>query len=257
MPSPRLELSDLSEVIRKLGEESPSPSAPAQALQAVGLYGQEQHAAEEGATSRWHSAIKIALENGGTSLRSLLTEACARLPREPRARVEGAVRDAGVAYVERVLLKANPELHDQVDKLNFSRMYSEIKSASEELRKVGLETRRMLMDPQLGTELALQLGTIDPERRRDELANLAIDVVTATDYLLSLVDDKPLQSRRSFSAEKDFGAQASATDSAGRFPDEDLRYRRLLDARAIAVRLGGQLLRELRSATVAPLQGPG
>ena len=119
---------------------------------------------------------------------------------------------------------------------------------------MGLDTRRMLMDPQLGTELALQLG-IDPERTRDELVNLAIDVVTATDYLLWLVDDKPLQSRTGLSAEKDLGPAASPSDSAGRSSEDDLRYRRVLDARAVAVRLGGELLRELRSATVAPLPG--
>jgi hypothetical protein len=255
LPDP-VELPDLREVIRTLGAVSPNPSATAQALQAVGLYGQEEQAVEQNATSRWHSAIKVALENEGAYLRSLLNESCARLPKQSRRKVEEAVRNAGIAYVERILHVAHPELHDQVETLHRSRTYSEIRTAAGELRDVGLEARRMLMDSQLGTELALQLGTIDPGRRREELANLAIDVVTATDYLLSLVDDHPLQSRKNFLAENDLGPQASPIDSAGRSLDEDLRYRRVLDSRAAAVRLGGQLLRELQSATVAPVQDP-
>jgi hypothetical protein len=256
MPLDRIQLPDLREVIRTLGSVSANPSTPVQVLQAIGLYGQEEQGVEANATSRWHSAIKVALESNDTYLSSLLTEACARIPQEPRRQVKDAVNSAAVAYVERILHITHPELHDQVHTLNSSQTYPEMRSAAGELRKVGLETRRMLMDPQLGTELAQQLGTHDPERRRRELANLAIDVVTATDYLLSLVDDHPLESRKGFSAEADLGAQASSADSVSRSPDEDLRYRRVLDSRAAAVRLGGELLRELRSTTVAPLQDP-
>jgi hypothetical protein len=256
MPSERLELelSDLRELIRTLGKVSPDPRTVGQALEAVGLYGLQSHIDGVPATELWHSAVKVALDNGGTHLRSLLAEACARLPEERRRKIGEAVYSAGIAYVERALFPGNNRRQDQVENLSCSRTYAEIRTAARDLRNMGLDARRMLMDPQLGTELALQLG-IDPERTRDELVNLAIDVVTATDYLLWLADDKPLQGRTGLSAEKDLGAAALPSDPAGRSAEDDLRYRRVLDARAVAVRLGGELLRELRSATVAPLPG--
>ena len=93
-----------------------------QALEAVGLYGRQSYTDGMPATELWHSAIKVALDNGGTHLRSLLSEACARLPEERRRKVADAVYSAGIAYVERALFPENARRQDQVENLSSSRV---------------------------------------------------------------------------------------------------------------------------------------
>jgi hypothetical protein len=250
-----LKLSDLSDVIRVLGKASTNTAAPEEILQVLNLHGQQEQAAMQNATSRWQAAVKVALESESNYLCRLLDEVCERLPAGPRREVITARQDVAIAYIERILNggRDHPELGDQVEELHMAQDYESMQQAAAKLRDIGLHARRMLMDPQLGGELALQLGTIDPERRRLELADLAIDVVSATDYLLSLAREPVRDSRRSFSIERDIGAPASSVVSPESPSDHDLRYRRALDSRAAAVRLGGRLLRGLRRETVALL----
>jgi hypothetical protein len=250
----RLQLADLIEIIHVLGEIGTKPAMTTEVLELIGLAGQEEQAVLANASSRWQSAIKVALEYEGTYLRRLLDGAYDKLSPGPRRQLNEARQCAATAFVNRVLHIGHPELDDQVGQLHSARTYEQMRPAAENLRGIGLDARRMLMDPQLGNELALQLGTIDPERRRFELADLAIDVVTAADYLLHLVDERSSSSQQKFSAERDLGTNApSNPDLSGNNADGDLRYRRVLDSRAAAVRLGGRLLRVLRSETVTPL----
>jgi hypothetical protein len=250
----KLELSDLSEIIHVLGTKAIKPSTlPVEVLELIDL-AHFMDATSGNPPSRWQAAIKIALEAESGCLRRFLDGVNDRLLPGPQEELNKAREDAATAYVKRVLFDGHPELNDQVDKLNEARGYGQMRPAAEEVRNVALDARRMLMDPQLGNELALQLGTIDPEHRRFELADLAVNVVTAADYLLYLIDDRSEDSDEGFSAETHLGGGASVTSQpTGKKVDDDLRYRRALDSRAAVVRLGGRLLRALRSETVAPL----
>ena len=252
--SARLQLPDLSDIIHVLGTVSPEPAVPTEVLKLIGLAGKEEQAATSTASSRWQCAIKVALDYEETYLRRLLDGAYDKLPPGPQRELNEARHHVATAFVNRVLHAGHPELSDQVEQLHRARNFDQMKPATEHLRSIALDARRMLMDPQLGNELALLLGTIDPERRRFELADLAIDVVTSTDYLLHLIDGRSSSSHTNFSAERDLGpASVSRPIPSNNSDDEDLRYRRVLDSRATAVRLGGRLLRALRSETVTPL----
>jgi hypothetical protein len=138
---------------------------------------------------RWQAAVQVALEHEQDYLIRLFTTVTTGLTPRRRKDLDEALSAAGSAYVRRLLRAEHPEVGDQIDALAEARSYDDIRSATGELRRVALDARRMLMDPQLGTELGLQVSALDAERRRLELADLAVDVVTATDYLLNLVGE--------------------------------------------------------------------
>jgi hypothetical protein len=126
-----------------------------------------------------------------------------------------------------------------------------MQKAATELRRTALNIRRLLMRPVL-TDKFLQLAptVLDPEFRRMELADLAVDVVTATDYLLSLLGaPASLSSRLVLDSEagSDRGHGTADIDALDRL------NRRRLDARSTAVRLGMRLLGALRSDVANPL----
>ena len=107
--------------------------------------------------------------------------------------------------------------------------YTEMSTAAGELRTMALDTGVMLMDPQLGTELGLQASVLDAERRRLEIADLAIDVVTAADYLLNLIRDPSAADRPGYSAvhdQQDHQSKRRSDDQDW----EDIRLRCALDA---------------------------
>jgi hypothetical protein len=249
-----LELPDLSELIHVLGEVGPKSTLTTEVLELIGLSGQEEQAATSTASSRWQAAIKVALESEGPYLRKLLDCTCDKLPPASKRMLNEARVDAATAFVNRVLHTNHPELGDQVGQLASARDYGGMKLAAENLRSIALDARRMLMDSQLGNELALQLGTIDPEQRRFELADLAINVVTVTNYLLYLIEGRPSDTPENFSAEQSLGNPSVRSPiPPSQKEDADLRYRKVLDAHATAIRFGGRLLLALRSETVTPL----
>lgn len=247
----RVELSDLGDVIEVLGTVSPSPTAPSQVLELLKLNGKQQIAALEKADNRWQAAVQVALEYEDDYLVRLLTLVRADLsPRRCRD-LDEALSSAAATYVRRLLRAEHPELSDQVDALISAGTYLDMRSAAGDLRRVALDARRMLMDPQLGTELGLQASALDAERRRLELADLAIDVVTAADYLLNLIREPSAAEGPRYSAEHDHGDSQRSRQSDDQDWD-DLRYRRALDARATLVRLGGRLLHILRRDSASP-----
>ena len=73
----------------------------------------------------------------------------------------------------------------------------EMAEAAKGLRLTALNVRRLLTRPLL-TQPPLQLDPSlpDPELRRAELADLAVDVVDATDYLLRLLAAPPAMTSR-------------------------------------------------------------
>src|SRR5262249_17084681 len=122
---------------------------------------------------------------------------------------------------------------------------SEMDAAAQRLRVTALSVRRLLMCPALGdTFLQIAPSVPNPELRRVELADLATDVVTAADYLLSL-----LSTSAAVSSQLALASEASSNRDSGRSDDDalDRLTRRRLDARGAAVRLGMRLLAGLRS----------
>jgi hypothetical protein len=132
------------------------------------------------------------------------------------------------------------ELGDQAEQLLAASDAVDMIEAAKGLRQTALDVRRMLMRP-LPAEASLQPdpSTPDPELRRAELANLAVDVVGATDYLLRLLVAPPaIPPRLVLACETGY-------DQRWVYGDEetaDRLIRRRLDARGTAVRLGMRLI---------------
>jgi hypothetical protein len=137
------------------------------------------------------------------------------------------------------------ELTDQAEHLLAASGTPEMAEAAKGLRLTALNVRKLLTRPPL-TPPPLQLDPSlpDPELRRAELADLAVDVVGATDYLLRLLAAPPAMTSRlalAGDAGHDRGRAYAEEESADRL------IRRRLDARGTAVRLGMRLIAGLRS----------
>lgn len=137
------------------------------------------------------------------------------------------------------------DLGDQAEQLLTASGTPEMMEAARSLRLIALSIRRLLMRP-LATGTSLQMGPSvpDPELRRAELADLAVDVVTATDYLMRLLSGPAVTASRLVLA-----GRAGSGGGEGYSDEEtfDLLTRRQLDARGTAVRLGMRLLSQLSS----------
>ena len=136
------------------------------------------------------------------------------------------------------------ELADQAEQLLAASGVIEMAEAASDLRVAALNVRRLLTR-RLLTQPPLQLGASlpDPELRRTELAELAVDVVGATDYLLGLLAaPAAMTSRLALSGDVGHDRGRAYTDEE----TADRLIRRRLDARGIAVRLGMRLIAGLR-----------
>jgi hypothetical protein len=139
--------------------------------------------------------------------------------------------------------EAQLELGDQAHDLLAASSVPGMEIAAQKLRLTALNVRRRLMHPSLVNSFQPAPTVLDPELRRMELADLAVDVVTAVDYLLSLLASPPPASPRLVLA-------CSTTSYRREGSADDVRERltqRRLDARAAAVRLGMRLVAELCS----------
>jgi hypothetical protein len=145
----------------------------------------------------------------------------------------------------RIGLVPGPALEDQAGALLEANSVPGMERAAKELRQTALDVRKMLIGP-VSTDRFLQLAPSvpDPESRRIELADLAVDVITAADYLLSLLETPRSPAPR-------FVLDPGAGSYRGYGPaDSDLMdrlNRRRLDSRNTAVRLGMRLLDALHS----------
>jgi conjugal transfer/entry exclusion protein len=139
---------------------------------------------------------------------------------------------------------SHPELEDQAEALLTANSVPEMREAADRLRQTALSVRRLLMRPALmDTPLQLDPSVSDPEVRRVELADLAVDVVAAVDYLLSLLGAPSITSRELLATEARSDSRHAAAEQAAL----DRLNRQRLDARSTAVRLGMRLLGELHS----------
>ena len=147
-------------------------------------------------------------------------------------------------YVD-LLAAVRPEVEDQAEALLVAATAAEMKHAARELRAIALSVRRQIASPR-SEDALLRLGApvSDPEPRLAELADVAIDVVTAVDYLLSLLDAPGTVSRPPvLAADFDRGPGDTQRGDDAR----DWLIRRQLDARGTAVRVGTRLVSGLLS----------
>jgi hypothetical protein len=138
------------------------------------------------------------------------------------------------------------DLGSQADELLAASTVPEMDIAARKLRLTTLDVRRLLADPPPPAD-PVRLGPDFPDQksRRMELADLAVDVVAAVDYLLSLLAAsaaRPPQLVLASETGLNFG-HSSADDAA-----LDQLVRRRLDARGAAVRLGMRLFAGLRGS---------
>lgn len=140
-------------------------------------------------------------------------------------------------------------LQDQAGALLEASSVPRMEKNAKELRQTALDIRKLLVGPVMAdTSLQLAPSVPDPESRRMELADLAVDVITAADYLLSL-----LETPRSPAPRLVLDAGVDSYRGSG-LADSDLMdrlNRRRLDARSTAVRLGMRLLGALYSDIAA------
>ena len=147
--------------------------------------------------------------------------------------------------VEEQATAVRQELADHAEQLLAASSTAEMAMAAKSLRLTALNVRRLLTHS-LNTQAPPQLDPSlpDPELRQVELADLAVDVVGATDYLLRLLAAQPAMTSR-------LALAGDASHDRGRaYADEetaDRLIRRRLDARGTAVRLGMRLIAGLRS----------
>lgn len=150
-------------------------------------------------------------------------------------------------YVD--LLAALPSaLGDQAEALLAATSAPEMKQAAHGLRALALSVRRQIASPRSEDALlGLNASVPDPEPGLAELADLAIDVVTAVDYLLSLLDAST-ESRQLVLVGDTRPGYHPACDDTG-----DWLTRKRLDARGATVRVGTRLVRGLLSdVSVSP-----
>lgn len=137
------------------------------------------------------------------------------------------------------------EIADQAEQLLAASSASEMEEAARNLRLTALQVRRSLMSPRLSEPLLkLDPAVPDSEVRRAELADLAVDVVGAIDYLLGLLVTSPaVTARLTLTGEPGYGRGRAYVDEES----ADRLIRRRLDARGAAVRMGMHLVTALRS----------
>jgi hypothetical protein len=136
-------------------------------------------------------------------------------------------------------------LGNQAERLLAASGTPEMVEAADGLRRAALSMQRLLMHP-LFMKASIQMdpSVPDPELRRAELADLAVDVVTASDYLLRLL------SAPSAATPRLTLASAAGASHGPRYSDEDTfdrLTRQRLDARGAAVRLGMRLISAVHS----------
>ena len=146
-------------------------------------------------------------------------------------------RDSAESQALEEVAAAGRRIGEQTEELLAASSIPEMVTAAGRLGLAARTVRQLLMGPLL----ASSFPQLDPsfELRRTDSADLAVDVVTAVDYLLSLREASTVASPLVLSPEP--GERSRSDDEA-----LDRLTRRRLDARGDAVRLGMRLFAELR-----------
>jgi hypothetical protein len=158
------------------------------------------------------------------------------------------LKEVRISCVSRVTRTAHLSLSDQIDDLIEASPPENMIEPAQRLRRTALSVRRLLMRPLLAEmflqlEKELELSFEEPELLRMQVANQAVNVVTALDYLLILLFTPAITSSQLV-----LGGDPGSDRTQGRTDEEahDWLTRRQLDARGTAVREGMRLLVMLR-----------
>lgn len=198
-------------------------------------------------TALWTPVFEAALEAAPEALPKLLDNIRKNLGQEARNAVDKALQEVRKNCIYRCTLDAHPEVGDRVDALLVASGPEETIEAAKRLREMAISVRRLLLRPLLADtflqlQRELEISFPDPDWLRMQLADQAVDVVTAVDYLLTLLLTEPRSGQLILGGEPGSERMQSRTD------EETLDWlrRRRLDARGTAVRQGQRLLTALR-----------
>jgi hypothetical protein len=155
----------------------------------------------------------------------------------PREDMDRALAEVAKKCMLRGVLKKHPNFYYLAGSLLEAQTVPAVRQAARDLREAAIGIWRLLAQPVLADSfIQISPAVQDPEQRRRQLADLAVNVVTAVDYLLNFLpasSDEP----------EDFALRPDHV------PDDGAAVRliqRRLDARATAVKVGGRFLDGLR-----------
>jgi hypothetical protein len=247
-PSERLLLSDLNGVIDAVSKASSSrtPDSVRMIMDMSDLSYASLPASNPTPKALWTAAFTAALEATPETLPKLLQNIRANVGQEPWNAAEHALQEIRKSCITRCIIDAHPEVGDRADALLIASGPKQMLEPAKRLRETAIAVRRLLLRPLLGgtfmqLQTELDVPFPDPDWLRMEIADQAVDVVTAVDYLLFLLQT-PSRSGLLL------GGEPGSDRAQGRTDEETLDWlsRRQLDARGTAVRQGQRLLTSLR-----------
>jgi len=245
-PPEKLLVSDLSAVISTVAESSMGESVKSVA-NLSGLRRVPWPTGSVAAAENWAAVFTAALEATPETLPKLFLSIRENAGQELWNAVEHALQEVRKSCITRCIIDAHPEVGDRADALLIASGPKQMREDAQRLRETAISVRRLLLRPLLaGTFLQLQreleVPFPDPDWLRMEIADQAVDVVTAVDYLLFLLQTPPR------SGQLFLGGEPGSDRTQGRTDEETLDWltRRQLDARGTAVRQGQRLLTSLR-----------
>lgn len=247
-PHEELTLDDLRKVVDIVAKALTGENLPRSIATTSGVSDPPLPSGPTQSLDRWEPVFRAALEGSPETLAMLLKNIRRTVADSHRGRIDHALQEVRVSCVARVTRTAHLSLSDQIDDLSEAFPPDKMTEPAQRLRLTALSVRRLLMRPLLAEtflQLEQQLGTTyeDPEWLRLQLANQAVNVVTALDYLLTLLFTPAITPSQLVLA-----SEPRADRTQGRTDEEtyDWLTRRRLDARGTAVGEGQRLLVMLR-----------
>lgn len=241
-------ITDLEEVVETVAQALQKENQVSSIASLSGLGGIAMPTGMVGPLDRWTPVFEAALQGSQETLPVLLQNIRKRLGESPKSRLDKALREMRDSCISRVARTAHREFDNQIDALMAAESAQKMVQPARDIRDTALGVRRLLMRPLLAEtflRLEQELGASfpDPEWLRMQLADQAVDVVNAVDYLLNL-----LFTPSATSAPLALSAEAGTDRTQGRTDAETLDWltRRRLDARGTAVRSSMRLLVALR-----------
>ena len=151
----------------------------------------------------------------------------------PQDEMEEALAQVAERWMLRTVKKKHPDLYEITRLLLRADTIPGMRTAAQDLREATIGIWCLLTHPVLSASfIQISPAVHDPEQRRRQLADLAVNVVTAVDYLLNFLTD-------SSDEVEEFKLRPDHVTDEG--PAVRLMQRRL-DARSTAVKVGVRFL---------------